>query len=963
VGRDVELSVLDPIVDALLDGESAVVVCSGEPGIGKTALMSEMLERSHVRGCLTLGGRATEFERDLPFAVFADALEGHLGTLGRERLEPLGDEQLALLATAFPVLESLPAGGPAEAQGDDRHRLLRAIQALLELLADDRPLVLALDDLHWADPASIDLLCRLLHHGMASPSLLLLASRPAQSEPRLRTTWAEAERHGRARLLELAPLSAADARELLGPKLDSGLGDALYRESGGNPLYLEQLAAAARRGAGPRAGESAPVTAGVPAAVSAALGGELDSLSAPARTLLHGAASLGEPFEPELAADAAGIDQQAALSALDELLESDLIRAADGPRRFRFRHPIVRHAVYAEAGTGWMLAAHGRAAAALQARGAPASARAHHVERSARAGDEQAAALLERAGEETASRAPATAAHWFGAALRLTPEREDNLDRRLGLLARRAAALGIAGRIEESREALREFLERSPARPDELRLQVTLLAAILDELLGSHAAGRRLLLDELARLPDQHGRAAAECKRELAFTCYMDADWQAMVDWATQALKCECEGMVRVGALAALGLAEPDPVRRSASVREGAELLDGLADQEIAAHHPGIAMWLGWAEVCSERFDDAIEHLERCIGISRRAGQRHLTVVLLAVQGQALALTGRGAELTAVAEAATEAALLSPSDLFLSWALTLRCQASIQAGDLHAAIRFGERAVAAAAAASSPLSGIARVVLASALLESGEPERCRAQLLGPDGEPDLPPFPLYEGLAYELLVRAEIALGRLERAEEFAERAERAARRLGIQLPFAQAGRARALVLLERGDPRAASAAALASCGAAERVGAPVEAARGRTLAARALAAAGDRAGAIAALEAAHDQLVSCGAFRYSDEAARQLRKLGRSVPRRAGELREGAAVHALTKRELEVMELVAAGRTNREIADELFLSVRTIDRHVSRIFDKLNVSSRAAASSAFERSRSGSSALPLASA
>ena len=346
-----------------------------------------------------------------------------------------------------------------------------------------------------------------------------------------------------------------------------------------------------------------------------------------------------------------------------------------------------------------------------------------------------------------------------------------------------------------------------------------MLAAILDELLGSHDTGRRLLLEELARLPDQAGREAAELKRELAFTCFFDADWAATADWARQALAGECEGMVRVGALAALalaefGLGELDEVRRAVS--DGAALFDSLSDEQVAAHHPGIAIWLGWAEVCTERFDDAIRHLDRCIAVSRTVGQRHLTVGLLVVQGQALALTGRGEELSAVAEAATEAALLSTSDLFLSWAMTLRCQASIQAGDLYEAVRSGERGVGAAATASSPLSGIARVQLASALLEIGEPERCRQQLTAADGRPDLPPLPLYETLCFELLVRAELALGRRERAAELAARAEETAERLGLKLPLAQARRARAALLLEQGEFKTAAVEALASSEAAE---------------------------------------------------------------------------------------------------------------------------------------------------
>src|SRR5207248_5131600 len=141
------------------------------------------------------------------------------------------------------------------------------------------------------------------------------------------------------------------------------------------------------------------------------------------------------------------VSEREALEALDALLARDLVRPSEPPRRFRFRHPIVRRVVYESTGAGWRIAAHERAAAALEARGAPATARAHHVERSGRVGDETAIAVLEQAGAETVSRAPASAARWLGAALRLIPERDDNVQRRLGLLVRRAGALGLVGNL------------------------------------------------------------------------------------------------------------------------------------------------------------------------------------------------------------------------------------------------------------------------------------------------------------------------------------------------------------------------------------------------------------------------------------------------------------------------------------------------------------------------------------
>ncbi len=955
VGRTAELSVVEDLIRALRGGQGGALFLAGEPGIGKTALVGEILERSRQRGCLTLSGRAAEFGLEVPFAVFTDALEHHLRSSPEAGVESLQDDQLALLAIVFPLLAARTAGGHVTAQPDERHRLLRAMRALLDSLASRQPLVLALDDLHWADGASIDLLCHLLHTGFDNPVLLLLASRPAQSQSRLLTALEGAERHGVSRRIELAPLSPAEAEELLGPEIDAGLRRALYRESGGNPFYLEQLAAAARHGTRHERWDGAKTAVGTPATVCAAIHDELRALSAPARTLLQGAAVLGEPFEPELAADTAGIEAGEVLDALDSLLDSDLIRAADVPRRFRFRHPIVRAAVYEAAGGGWRLAAHGRAAAALAARGASAPARAHHVERSARSGDEEAIAVLVQAGQEAASHAPASAARWLDAALRLLPVRGDNLERRAELLGQRAAALGVAGDLAESREALREFLLLEPQRLNPLRLKTTVLAAIVDEVLGRRESARRLLMDELATLPDQGSAEAAELQREIAFTWFLDADWKAAGAWARRSLAAECRGMVRVGALSALalarcGLSDIDQARRPVS--EAAALFDTLSDEAVAAHHPGIATYLARAEWCTERFDDAIRHVERALAISRARGQRHVTIAMLAVQLQALAMKGRITDLVEVAEAAVEAALLSTSGVFLGWALALRCQANIETGDLHAAVRNGERGARAGSRAASPLSGTVPVQLASALLEVGEPGRCRDLLVAPDGQPDVPRFPVYAGLSYELLVCAELMLGHPDRADELASRAEESAQALELQLPLAQASRARAMVLLERGKPQEAAERALASSEAAERVGAPIEAGRSRTLAGKALAAAGERHAAIAALERAYEQLSGCGAVRRLDEAARELRKLGHAVPRTGRGRPTDSTGLGLTARELEVLEHVAAGMTNREVADELFLSVRTVDRHLSRIYDKLKVSSRAAAVSQYERSR-----------
>jgi DNA-binding NarL/FixJ family response regulator len=212
------------------------------------------------------------------------------------------------------------------------------------------------------------------------------------------------------------------------------------------------------------------------------------------------------------------------------------------------------------------------------------------------------------------------------------------------------------------------------------------------------------------------------------------------------------------------------------------------------------------------------------------------------------------------------------------------------------------------------------------------------------------PFPILQSLGYRTLTRAAIALSDLDAATVYAERGRELAERFPQTSTAGIGASAQAMVLLARGQAAAAVEQAQRSVAATEKLGYPFENASSRVLLGEALAAAGDSEGAIAQLESAHAELGRLGtAPRYQDRAASLLRRLGRVVPRAA---RNGAALEGLSRREQEVIELVADGKTNRQIAGELFLSVRTVDRHVARIFEKLGVSSRAAAASLFERAR-----------
>src|SRR4051812_9127620 len=234
VGRAAELEQLDAALGALADGHGGCLAVEGEPGIGKTRLLGELGDRAEQRGFLVLSGAATEFEGDLPFSVFQDGLDAYLAAQDLDLPDGLRTE----LGGVFPGIR--PADGAGRGSvADERYRAHRAVRALLERLAAPAPLVLVLDDLHWSDPASVELIAGLLRRGVDAPVLFALGFRTGKAAQRLAVALAVPS----VRRIALAPLGEADAGALLAG-LDGGVVSDLYRRSGGIPFYLEQLARA-----------------------------------------------------------------------------------------------------------------------------------------------------------------------------------------------------------------------------------------------------------------------------------------------------------------------------------------------------------------------------------------------------------------------------------------------------------------------------------------------------------------------------------------------------------------------------------------------------------------------------------------------------------------------------------------------------------------------------------------------
>jgi ATP/maltotriose-dependent transcriptional regulator MalT len=947
VGRRQELGVLERALEEVERGPARAVGLRGEPGIGKSRLLAELAARAERRGHLVLAGRAAELERDLPFALLIDAFDRRLASDPPRRL---ADEHLAQLAGVLPAVAGMPGVEPASLDG--RHSAARGVRALLELMAGPRPVAVLLDDVQWADAASAEVLALLIHRPPPRRVLLAMATRAGRA-PDLEAALETAVRSGSAEVLDIGPLSRAAAEGLL-PSLSRAAREQLYQESGGNPFYLEALA---------RVTESHPRRAatgmtGVPRPVRAALAGEVDNLPRSAREVLEGAAVAGDPFDLELAAAAVGVSENEALDALDDLLAFDLVRATDEPRRFRFRHPLVRRAVYEGIPGGSRLAAHARAAEALAARGATPAQRAHHTERAARLGDLGAVDLLADAAEEAALRAPATAAGWYGSALRLLPDASEHDTRRLALLRAQANSFIAANRAMDARDALRRALGHLPAGAREERAEMTAALAHLEIWIGNPEEAHRMLADARSAIGGGAPREFALLTLEMAHERDSCGDFVAVSMRAKEARASareaedpilEAGAAVRAADAASTylrGTNDAALVRAERLIDEAEKLVAALPDEALAKDLETL-LWLATAQLYGDR--PAGPSAERGLRIARESGQGFLATSFMSLLGYVAELSGDLDAAHRAASDAVESAIVSGNASIMHWGLLLSAWVALAQGRASDALSDAEAALEIGR--SHPPSS-ATWAFADARLASGDPNGAwKALESGGWIDPHLPSSDRLRAL--EVVVRVHLALQRVDEAAKWASRAAEEAGGRQTQTFGAIANLIEAEVLLAQGKPQKAARAAFAGAEAAAEGGAPLWEGRCRTVGGEALAAAGKADNARAELRRAAEELDARGAAGYRDAALRVLRRLGeRPRPAPVAPAEPGGGLEVLTRREREVAVLVAEGRTNRQIGAQLHLSEKTIEKHVSSAIAKLDVTSRTGIARLVERDR-----------
>ena len=944
VGRAVELEVLDRATRLADAGTWRAIGVLGEPGIGKSTLLGELGGLATARGHLVLAGRVAELERDIPFGLWVDALDGHVGRDGAALLTGIAEDQLAELAVALPAVWEVTGVAPAVMV--ERHRVARALRGLLERLAGACPLTVLLDDVQWADPASADVIALLLHRPPAGAVLLGLAARAGRA-PKVEGALERAVRDGDAELLELEPLSREAADALLPASLGRGARERVHRESGGNPLYLEALVRAELMARPAAAHVGAP---GVPRAVTVALAGEISALPLAAQVLARGAAVAGDPFDPSIAAVAAGIGEGAALSALDDLLAADVVRVTERPRRFRFRHPLVRRAVYETAGGGWKLAAHARVAEGLAARGASPAERAHHVERAAQAGDLAAVELLAVAADDTVPVAPATAAGWYEAALRLLPGAGEHEQRRVALLRGQGLALVSAGRPADASEVLVRLLAIVPRAAAAERVGLVVALAELEATwLQRPDEARRLLEAERAALGADAPGPAASLTLALARERVEHGDHAAVEALADQAraaagaagdraLEADAAAQAADAAHSRLRGEAPDALAAvDRRIAEAGALVDALSDEEVSAR-PRMLLSLGIARLSDGSLLPALAAAERGVALSRRMRHGLLTTAFVSLRGYVEHELGRLDAAEGDEEEALESALISGNVQVAYWASILLSRVALARGRVDAALVHGQDAWDRLGPIERSQAGF---TVADARLAVGDPRGALAALEAFGWvTPEL--WSLNRLKALDVAVRVLLAVGRVDEAAAWARRApaEAGGRRAGIF--GALIARAQAGVLLVQDAAPEAARRALAGAHAAEAGHAPLWAGRCRTLAGEALAASGRVDEAREELRRAAADLDSCGAWGDRDAALGVLRRLGERPRPSVAAGPVDKRLGALTPREREVAGLVGDGRTNAQIALRLQVREGTVEKHVSSALAKLGMSSRA---------------------
>jgi len=898
----------------LLEGGGGVLVVEGGAGIGKTSLLDAASRRAAQRGYETLRARGSQLEADFAYGVVRQLFERRLARADAH-------ERDALLGGPAAAVRPLLLGEVGEASAfDTSFAVLHGLYWLTVNLADRRPLLIAVDDAHWADAPSLRWLAHLAPR-VEGVELALLVAQRAATPPAL-----EARDVVRPGLLSEGA-AAALVRGALGETAGDELCAAAWSATGGNPLYLTELLRAVQADERP-AGELDPavLVAGGRDAIAQRVVARVRALDPRALDVAQALAVLGDGCEPRHIARIAGVEPATAMRIAAGLVRLDVLAGDDPPR---FIHPVVRDAVEASMGGDERDAAHRGAASALHADAAPPGRIAAHLMAVRPVGDRWVLLrLLEAATTAMQAGAPGAAADLLERALAEPPAREQ----RVAVLREAARADASAGREAAGRrleEAL--VLARDSREHAEIALELAETYAALFRWVDAVDVVERAL----AQLGDADDALAARLEGELVVCGLHDARRAARVAPVLARLASRSPAGGAAEALAvAKGMAlvfAGAPAAEAAAPGERA-----LADAAQPTENWDTRAALLWSLVTAERFDAVADALGRMVAEVRASGSARGFVATYSTLG--LLHLRLGALPDADASARVALRVLQEGDFApgLAFAATVLADVAVEAGELDEA-----QALLHLLPQDGWPAGVGTVLIpagrARLRLAQGRPQdaladfRACAAMFSTEAwgreMRDVGYLHARSGAALALLRLGErdgaIELAEAELADVTAFGAPRA-RGVALRVAGLAKGGEHGLALLGesvstlRDSPAVLERAhALAEWGAALR-------------------RAGRRTAAREALADALDLAARCGARPLAARVREELNAAG-ARPRR--EWRTGA--QALTPSELRVARLAAAGRTNREIAHELYVTLKTVEGHLSRAYAKLGIERR----------------------
>ncbi|MDX6669696.1 MAG: hypothetical protein QOI91_59 [Solirubrobacteraceae bacterium] len=929
--REPALETLLTALDDARGGRGCLVVVEGHAGMGKSQLLSAARGFAKATGVRVLAAGAGELEGDFGFGVALQLLEPALSAA-----EPA--ERDRLLAGAAGLSAPLFAGappGPAEGSEDDLFPLLHGLYWLVSNLTESGPLLVAVDDAHWADAPSLRFLLYLAQRLAALPVALVVARRPGEPAGD-EELLARLAGHAAAVRVALEPLSEVAVGRLVratfAEDVPGGFNAACTEVTRGNPLLVNQLLAALQaEGTEPDAAGERRVRELGPEEVSRSVLLRLSGLQLGATSLARAISVLGDGTPLRRATALGGLEAGLAREAADALAAAEILRPGDP---LAFVHPIVRSAIYAELPASERARMHVAAATLLREEDAPPELVAPHLLKGEPAAQEWVVDVLRAAAERAlAAGAPGSAVRCLRRALEEPPPRGERGEV-LAALGRAAAAAGDPRAVEHLEDALAAIGD--PQRRAEIsyatgralgasgrnREAAEIFDRGLLELAGVEGGGESELAlrlqagyvgaarRDVATLPLAVARLRPILARQLAGSTPGERALLAHVAYE-RALSGESGEEVRTAATAALGsglLLEEDTV-------------DG-----VAFHHAVAA--LAWAD----DLDGALDALAGAVEEARRRGTAFGYASAVHSRASIHHLAGR------VDEALTDARVAMAAGregwrLALPAAHAVACRSLIDRGETSAAAETlelpgGEARWEATVALSQLIEARGWLCLAEGDAEGAAEsfqECSRRQTWVQAPNPAVMSWRSGAALAAQ-------ALGESERARRLAEQEVELASAFGARRPIGIALRTCGLVTGGEEGIELLQAAVQAL----ERSPAKLELARAQTELGAALRRAGRRHAAQEELRKALDRAHRCGAVAVAERAREELSAAG-ARPRRP----HLSGLESLTASERRVAELAAGGSTNRAIAQALFVTVKTVEWHLRNTYLKLGIASR----------------------